>query len=76
MNEYLPEENAALTRSRAKYRLTIRGGRYGHSGLPKMIMCINFRVTLDERLMYSDLQGNLNVIDLQPGDYFEVKVMG
>jgi len=75
MNEYMAEEDAALRRSPRKYRLQFRN-RNGLQGREAMIVCQNFRVTMDERLMYTDLTGALNVIILWPGDYFDIKVMG
>jgi hypothetical protein len=75
MSDTTPSGWESPRQSPRKYRLQFRN-RDGLQGRQAMVVCQNFRVTQDERLMYSDLNGNLNVIILWPGDYFDVKVMG
>lgn len=75
MNESMPEENGEPTRSQMKYRVQFRN-RNGLQGREAMIVCQNFRVTADERFFYVSLRGDIRIVALSAGDYFDVKVMG
>lgn len=75
MYDSLSDENDGPTRSPRKYRLQFRN-RNGLQGREAMIVCQNFRVSRHNNLMYTDLHDDVIIIQLNDGDYFDVKVMG
>lgn len=74
MSKLLPDLEDDPRSSPVKYRLQFKS-REGLRVHEEIIVCQNFRVTLDERLFYTDLNGDIRGVILRRGDLFLVSVM-
>lgn len=74
MHESSSDQEEKPTWSPVRFRVQVRN-RKGMQGREAMFVCQNFHVNRTGCITYTNLNGLFMRVTLEPGDYFDVKVM-